>query len=452
MQEVILQEEKHPSVSIPFPGEKAKKLIQIDDELMMTATKTSPLAIKRGKGIVLEDEDGNIFYDFTSGVAVCNTGHCHPKIVQAIKNQVENLIHFAGTDYYYESQSLLLKRLAELTPGDFKKKVFLTNSGTESVEAAIKISRFHSKRPHFISFIGAFHGRTMGSLSLTCSKSIHKKGFSPSMPGVINIPYAYCYRCPYKQETHNCNYYCAEIIEDLYFKHVVDPEDVAAIFVEPIQGEGGYIVPPKEFLQKIKKICEKYEIIFVSDEIQTGFGRTGKFFGIENFGVIPDMITMAKGMGSGLPIGGVVFNAKYDFPYRGAHSNTFGGNPVCCASSLATIDVLLSDGVLNNAKVVGDYFHSKLIELKNKHEIIGDVRGIGLMLGIEIVKNKKTKEMAPTERDRIIDECLKLGLITIGCGLSSIRYIPPLIVKKEEIDIAIDIIDKAVSNVEKNKS
>jgi 4-aminobutyrate aminotransferase len=447
-----MQEIRRPFVSGPIPGERAKRLIQIDEEFMMTATKTSPLAIKRGEGIVLEDEDGNLFYDFTSGVGVCNTGHCHPKIVQAIKSQAEKLIHFAGTDYYYESQSLLLKKIAEIVPGDFKKKIFLTNSGTESVEAAIKISRFYSKRPHFISFIGAFHGRTMGSLSLTCSKSVHKKGFSPSMPGVINVPYAYCYRCPYKQEYPNCDIYCAEIIEELYFKHVVDPEDVAAIFVEPIQGEGGYIVPPKEFLQKIKKLCEKYGIIYVSDEIQAGFGRTGKFLGIENFNVIPDIVTMAKGMGSGLPIGAVAFNAKYDFPYKGAHSNTFGGNPVCCASSLATIDVLFNDGAIENARIVGDYFHKKLLELKEKHSLIGDVRGIGLMQGIEIVRDQKTKEFAHDERDKIINECLNLGLITIGCGISSIRYIPPLIVTKEEIDIAIEIIDKAIYNVEKNRN
>lgn len=445
-----MNEIKRPLILNPIPGENAKKIIEIDDEYMMTATKTSPIAIKKGEGIVLEDEDGNIFYDFTSGVGVCNTGHCHPKVVQAIKNQAEKLIHFAGTDYYYKPQSLLLKKLSDILPGEFKKKVFFTNSGAESIEAAIKISRFYSKRPHFISFIGAFHGRTMGALSLTCSKSIHKKGFSPTMPGAINIPYAYCYRCPYKQKYPECNIYCADIIEELYFKHVVHPEDVAAIFVEPIQGEGGYIVPPKEFLQKIKNICEEYGIIYVSDEIQAGFGRTGRFLGIENFDVIPDIVTMAKGMGSGLPIGAVAFNAEYDFPYNGAHSNTFGGNPVCCASSLATIDILFNDRVIENTRIVGNYFHNKLLELKEKHNIIGDVRGIGLMQGIEIVKDFKTKEVAVDERNRIIDECLNLGLITIGCGVSSIRYIPPLIIKKEEVDIAIEIIDKAITKVEKN--
>ena len=439
-----------PCVKNTLPGEKAKKIIDLEDKYMMTATKTAPLAIRKGKGIVLEDEDGNIFYDFTSGVGVCNIGHCHPKVVEAIKKQTDNLIHFAGTDYYYEAQAKLVEKLAEITPGNFPKKVFLTNSGTESIEAAIKLSKFYSKRNQFISFIGGFHGRTMGSLSLTCSKALHKKGFSPTMPGVVNVPYAYCYRCAYKQKYPECNTYCADIIEELYFKHVVDPHDVAAIFIEPIQGEGGYIVPPKEFIQKIKKICEKYDIIYVSDEIQAGSGRTGKFFGIQNFDVIPDIITMAKGMGSGMPIGCTIFNSKYDFPYKGAHSNTFGGNPVCCSSASATIDVLLNDGIINNAKEMGDYFHSGLVELKNKHRIIGDVRGIGLMQGIEIVKDKETKTIAPEKRDGIVDEALKMGLILIGCGQSSIRFIPPLIINKNEIDIALEIIDKSILNVEKN--
>jgi 4-aminobutyrate aminotransferase len=439
-----------PLVKNTLPGEKAKKIIDIEDKYEMTATKAAPLAINRGKGIIVEDVDGNIFYDFTSGVGVCNIGHCHQKVVDAIKEQAEKLIHFAGTDYYYEPQAKLVEKLAEIAPGKFAKKVFLTNSGTESIEAAIKLTKFYSKRTQFISFIGGFHGRTMGSLSLTCSKAIHKKGFSPSMPGVVNVPYAYCYRCAYKQKYPECNIYCADIIEDLYFKHVVDPHDVAALFIEPIQGEGGYIVPPIEFMQKIKKICEKYDIIFVSDEIQAGAGRTGKYFGIQNFDITPDIIVMAKGMGSGMPIGCTIFNSKYDFPYKGAHSNTFGGNPVCCSSALATLDVLINDKIIENAKTVGDYFNNGLRILKDKHKIIGDVRGIGLMQGIEIVKNIQSKEMNPESRDKIVDESLNMGLILIGCGYSSIRFIPPLIVNKEEIDVALEILDKAITYVEKN--
>jgi len=441
---------KRPNVLTKIPGDKAKKLIELDDQYMMTVTKTSPLAISHGKGIVLEDVDGNTFYDFTSGVGVCNTGHCHPKVVKAIQDQAAKLIHFAGTDYYYEPQSILVEQLAKVGPGSSTKKVFFTNSGAESVEAALKIARFYTKRPQFLAFMGAFHGRTMGALSLTCSKSLHRKGFQPSTPGVVHVPYAYCYRCPYNLEYPSCDIYCTKIL-DTYFRQMVDPSEIAAIFVEPIQGEGGYIVPPKEFHQNLRDICNKHGILLVSDEVQAGFGRTGKFFGIQNFDVIPDIVTCAKGMGSGLPIGCIIFDAKLDYPYQGAHSNTYGGNPVCCASTLATLDILLNDGVIDNAKAVGDHLHAGLVELKNKHKLIGDVRGIGLMQGIELVKDPITKEFAKEERDRVVEEMLNLGLVCIGCGVSSIRFIPPLIITKQEIDVALEIIDTAITNVEKYK-
>jgi 4-aminobutyrate aminotransferase len=437
-----------PCVKTSIPGEKAKKIIALDDKYMMTVTKTSPLAIRSAKGIVLEDVDGNIFYDFTSGVGVVNTGHCHPKIVKAIQDQTAQLMHFAGTDYYYEVQSLLVEKLANIAPGKQQKKVFFTNSGTESVEAALKLARFYSKRPQFLAFMGAFHGRTMGSLSLTCSKSLHRKGFQPSMPGVVHIPYAYCYRCPYHLQYPNCDLFCVKYLEETYFRQMIDPTEIAAIFVEPIQGEGGYIVPPKEFIQSLKRICEKHGILYVSDEVQAGFGRTGKFFAIENYDVVPDIITCAKGMGSGIPIGCIILDAKLDYPYSGAHSNTYGGNAVCCASTLATIDVLVNDGVMNNAKVVGEYLHQKLLDLKEKHTLIGDVRGIGLMQGIELVKDRNTKEHAKAERDRFIEEMLKMGLVCIGCGVSSVRFIPPLIITKQEINVAVEIMDKALSMVD----
>jgi len=437
-----------PCVKTPIPGENAKKIIALDDQYMMKVTKASPLAVKKGRGIVLEDVDGNIFYDFTSGVGVINTGHCHPKVVKAIQEQTANLMHFAGTDYYYESQSLLVEKLAKIAPGSNPKKVFFTNSGAESVEAAIKLARFYTKRPQFLAFMGAFHGRTMGALSLTCSKALHRKGFQPSMPGVVHIPYAYCYRCPYHLEHPSCDTFCVKFLEETYFRQMIDPTEIAAMFVEPIQGEGGYIVPPKEFIQELKRICEKYGILYVSDEVQAGFGRTGKFFAIENYGVVPDIITSAKGMGSGLPIGCIITDAKYDYPYSGAHSNTYGGNAVCCASSLATIDIIVNDGVMNNAKVVGDYLHQKLLELQQKHQLIGDVRGIGLMQGIELVKNRTTKEYAKAERDRFIEEMMQMGLICIGCGVSGVRFIPPLVITQQEVDVAVEIMDKALKIVE----
>jgi len=268
------------------------------------------------------------------------------------------------------------------------------------------------------------------------------------MPGVVHIPYAYCYRCPYHLQYPNCDLFCVKYLEETYFRQMIDPTEIAAIFVEPIQGEGGYIVPPKEFIQSLKRICEKHGILYVSDEVQAGFGRTGKFFAIENYDVVPDIITCAKGMGSGIPIGCIILDAKLDYPYSGAHSNTYGGNAVCCASTLATIDVLVNDGVMNNAKVVGEYLHQKLLDLKEKHTLIGDVRGIGLMQGIELVKDRNTKEHAKAERDRFIEEMLKMGLVCIGCGVSSVRFIPPLIITKQEIDVAVEIMDKALSMVD----
>jgi 4-aminobutyrate aminotransferase len=447
----MMDELIRPDVKTVIPGENAKKLIAMDDKYMMTCTKTSPLAIKKGQGIVLEDVDGNLFYDFTSGVGVCNTGHCHPKVVKAIHEQSTKLLHFAGTDYYYEPQSMLLEKIAHIGPGNHDKRVFFTNSGAESVEAAIKLSRFATKRTGFMAFLGAFHGRTMGALSLTCSKQVHKKGFAPTMPGAHHVPFAYCYRCPYHLKYPSCDIYCADAIEENYFSRLVHPEDIAAFFVEPIQGEGGYVVPPKEFMQKIKKLCEKYGILFVSDEIQAGFGRTGKFFGIEHFDIVPDIITMAKGMGSGLPIGCIQFDAKLNYPYEGAHSNTFGGNPVCCSASLATIEILTKDGLIQNAADVGQYFHDGLKDLQKKHPVIGDVRGIGLMQGIEIVKDPVSKEKAPGLRNAIIDEGINKGLITIGCGTNSIRFIPPLVIRKQEIDIALNILDQAIHEASKNQ-
>ncbi len=447
----MMNELIRPLIKTAIPGEKAKQLISMDEKYMMTCTKTSPIAVERASGIVLEDVDGNLLYDFTSGVGVCNTGHCHPKVISAIKDQCEKLLHYAGTDYYYHSQSFLLEKIAHLGPVHQQKKVFFTNSGAEAIEAAIKLSRFYTKRTEFMAFLGAFHGRTMGALSLTGSKRVHKKGFSPTMPGVHHIPYAYCYRCPYHLKYPDCDIYCADVIEETYFTRTIDPENIAAFFIENIQGEGGYIVPPKEFLHKIKKMCEKYGILYVSDEIQSGFGRTGKFFATEHFDIVPDIIAMAKGMGSGMPIGGIQFDAKLDFPHEGAHSNTFGGNPVCCAAALATIE-LLQDGLIENAKMVGEYFHEGLLELKNKHEVVGDVRGIGLMQGIELVKDKSSKEKAPKLRDLIIDTAISKGLVSIGCGTNSIRYIPPLMIRKEEIDIALNILDESIDEASKNQN
>lgn len=436
--------ENVPTIKITPPGPRAKEIIERDHKLLATSTKTAPIAAKCAKGLLVEDVDGNTYYDFATGVSVLNVGHCHPKIVEAVRKQAGELMHFAGTDYYYDIQVRLAQKLTDITPGKFQKKVFFTNSGAESVECAIKIAKWSTMRKQFVAFIGAFHGRTAGAQALTGSKPVHKNRFFPTMPGVTHIPYANCYRCAYHLKYPECDIWCAKILDEIYFNTILPPEEVAAMFVEPVQGEGGYIVPPKEFIAELKKIAEKHGILYVDDEVQAGFGRTGKMFAVEHHGVVPDIITMAKSLGSGIPIGATVFDAKYDFKVQGAHSNTYGGNLVACASALATIDVLENEKMVNNSKVVGEYMKKRLLELQERHEKIGDVRGLGLMLATELVENRKTKKPASEYRDKVIENCYKQGLLVLPCGKSSVRYLPPLNVTKEQVDIAIGIVDKSL--------
>lgn len=436
--------ENVPTIKITPPGPRAKEIIERDHKLLATSTKTAPIAAKCAKGLLVEDVDGNTYYDFATGVSVLNVGHCHPKIVEAVRKQAGELMHFAGTDYYYDIQVRLAQKLTDITPGKFQKKVFFTNSGAESVECAIKIAKWSTMRKQFVAFIGAFHGRTAGAQALTGSKPVHKNRFFPTMPGVTHIPYANCYRCAYHLKYPECDIWCAKILDEIYFNTILPPEEVAAMFVEPVQGEGGYVVPPKEFIVELKKIAEKHGILYVDDEVQAGFGRTGKMFAVEHHGIVPDIITMAKSLGSGIPIGATVFDAKYDFKVQGAHSNTYGGNLVACASALATIDVLENEKLINNSKVVGEHMKKRLLELQEKHEKIGDVRGLGLMLATELVEDRKTKKPAAEYRDKVIENCYKQGLLVLPCGKSSVRYLPPLNVTKEQVDIAIGIVDKSL--------
>ncbi len=435
---------KIPDIKITPPGPKAKEIIARDDRYLATTTKCSPIAAKRAKGVEVEDVDGNVYLDFTSGIGVVNAGHCHPRIVEAVKKQASELMHFAGTDFYYDVQTRLAKKLTEIVPGDFDKKVFYTNSGAESVEAAIKVAKWSTQRKRFVSFIGGFHGRTMGAGSLTGSKIVQRNRYFPLMPGVTHIPYANCYRCAYKLDYPDCDMWCAKILDEIYFDTFLPPKEVAALFVEPVQGEGGYIVPPKEFIPELRKITKKYDILMVDDEVQAGFGRTGKMFAIEHFNVVPDIVTLAKGMGSGMPIGATVFNAKYDFGIKGAHSNTYGGNLVACASALTTIEVIESEKLTENAAERGEYLRKGLNELKEKYEVMGDNRGLGLMQVTEFVKDRKTKKPAKALRDKIIEFAYKNGLVLLPCGTSGIRYIPPLIITKEQIDNGLEILEKAI--------
>ena len=442
-----LSKMKVPDIKIEPPGPKAREVIAGDQKYIMTSTKCSPIAVKRAQGAVVEDIDGNIYIDFTSGVAVANTGFCHPEVVQAIQTQAAVLMHYAGTDFYYSAQTDLAKRLTEITPGDFPKKVFFTNSGAESIEAAIKIAKWSTGKRQFIAFLGAFHGRSAGALALTASKPVHHNKFFPVMPGVTHIPFAYCYRCPYKQTYPECDLWCAKILEELYFERLLPPEEVAGIFMEPIQGEGGYIVPPPRFVPILKKIAEKHNMLLIDDEVQAGFGRTGKMFGIDHYGVAPDIMTLAKGMGSGMPIGATVFDAKLDFKVQGAHSNTYGGNLLACVSTLATMDVIEKEGLVERSRIKGEYMAKRLQELWEEYELIGDVRGLGLMQVTEFVKDCRTKEYAVDERDRIVVEAYKKGLILLPCGFSGIRYIPPLMIPDELLEKGLNIIEECIKLV-----
>lgn len=432
------------------PGPKARRIIEQDTRYLATSTKTSPLAIESGKGTVVRDVDGNTYLDFASGVAVLNLGHAHPAVTAAIREQATRFSHFAGTDYYYDVQSRLAERLCSLAPMSGEKRVFLSNSGTESNEAAIKLARWSSGRRMLMSFVGGFHGRTMGSLSLTASKRVQQERYFPTMPGVVHVPYAYCYRCPYHLEYPSCGIWCARMLEEVHFETYLPPDEVAAMFIEPIQGEGGYIVPPKEFVQIMHATCKRHGILLVDDEVQAGIGRTGRMWAIEHHDVVPDVVCSAKALGSGIPIGATIFRRELDWGKTGSHSNTFGGNAVACASALATLEALEREDLVPAAERKGAHLRKRLEELKERYEIIGDVRGLGLMQATEFVKDRRTKERACKERDRVEELCFKRGLVAIGCGRSGIRCIPPLNIEMEHLDAGLDVLESAIRDVNRD--
>lgn len=438
-----------PDIKVTPPGPSAREIIAKDEHYVATTTKSLPVVARSAKGLVVEDVDGNLLLDFSSGISVLNTGHCHPRVVEAVRKQSGELMHFAGTDFYYDLQASLAQRLSEITPGPPEKKVFFGNSGAESIEAAIKIAKWSTQRRRVIAFIGAFHGRTTGALSLTASKNVQKQRFFPTMDGVTHIPFANCYRCPYHLEYPSCDLWCAKTLDETYLSTFVPPDEVSALFGEPVQGEGGYIVPPKEFYPTIRKTLDKYGILLVDDEVQAGLGRTGRMWGIEHWGIYPDILTISKSLGSGIPISATVFRKELDFGVQGAHSNTFGGNLVGCAASLATLDVLSEEKLVERSEKMGAYLRKRLEELQEKHELIGDVRGLGLMLAIELVRDRRTKDFATAERDRVIAEAFRRGLILLGCGRSGIRLIPSLTVTEEQIDTALAILDESLSTVAK---
>ncbi len=427
-------------INLPLPGPKAAAILKRDAKVMSTSyTRSYPLVAHKGEGVWIEDPDGNRFLDLTAGIAVTSTGHCHPAVVRAAQQQTARLIHMSGTDFYYDVQVKLAEKLASLAPGTSKKRVFFTNSGTESVEAAFKLARYKTGRERMIAFFGAFHGRTFGSLSLTGSKVRQKKKFGALVPGVTHTEYPYFYRLCKHNDLMKYGEECVDYIENTLFKRTVPPEDVAAVIVEPIQGEGGYVVPPPNFHKRLRALTKKYGILLIMDEVQAGMGRTGKMFAIQHWDVEPDMITVAKGIASGFPLGALIARADLMDWEPGAHANTFGGNPVACAAALETIR-LLETKLLKNAETTGEYLMSGLESLSRQYPKIGDVRGMGLMVGIEIVKNRETREAAPQLRDFIVEEAFRQGVLLLPCGDSSIRFSPPLILKPREVDMALDVL------------
>jgi len=432
---------KVPDIKVTPPGPKAREIVERDHAYVATTTKSAPIVVKRAHGSIVEDVDGNLLIDFSSGISVLNIGHTHRKVVEAISKQAAEFTHFAGTDFYYDVQARLAERLGKLVPGKYRKKVFFGNSGAEANEAAIKIAKTHTKRHMFLAFLGAFHGRTLGALSLTASKAKQRAGFFPTMPGAVHVPYAYCYRCPYKLTYPSCDLYCANIIEDVYMKTVAPPEDIAGIFAEPVQGEGGYIVPPPGWMDRIAKIAKDNDLLLIDDEVQTGFGRTGKMWAVEHSKAVPDILTMAKSMGSGVPIGAAVYRAEMDFQEAGKHSNTFGGNPIACAASLATLDVIDEEGLVARSAKLGEHLERRLDEMRERYDFIGDRRGLGMMQATEFVTDKTTKKPDPKVRDAIEEDAYKHGLILLPCGESSLRYIPALNIPKDVLDAGLDILE-----------
>jgi len=441
-------ETKLPHLLMPLPGPKAKRVIERDAEFVSPSyTRDYPLVAKRGRGAMIEDVDGNTFLDFAAGIAVCATGHCHPDVVAAIQKQAAELIHMSGTDFYYEGMPQLAEKLSSIAPGKEPKRVYFGNSGAEAIEAAIKLAKYHTGRDKLIAFHGAFHGRTMGALSLTASRAVQRKGFGTLLSGVFHMPFPDTYRGTYGVCAQTASADCLNYLENELFRRRVDPEEVAGIFIEPIQGEGGYILAPPEFLQGLQRICKKHGILLVADEVQSGMGRTGKWWAVDYAGVEPDIICVAKGIASGMPLSAVIARASVMDWKPGAHASTFGGNPVCIAASLATIR-LLEEKYMQNAKQVGEFILRRTADWPQRYKIVGEVRGKGLMIGIEFVRDQKTKEKAPDLRNQLIQLAFHKGLLVLGSGDTTLRFCPPLVIDEEQADFAVETLETCIREVQ----
>jgi 4-aminobutyrate aminotransferase len=448
-----MQKRKYAKVVTPLPGKRAAAVVKgTADYVSPSISRFYPLVIESAHGSIVKDVDGNQFLDFATGIAVLNTGSTHEKVVRAIKRQAEKFVHFSYTDFYYGNLVELSRQLDSLAPGNFNKMVYYGNSGAESIEAAMKLSRNYTKRPLFLAHGGAFHGRTFGAMSLTASKPVQRKNAFPMVPEVFHFPFPYCYRCPWKQTFPECDYYCIDYFKEQYLEKFVPVDEVAAYFFEPIQGEGGYVPAPPEYFKRME-FLRKSGVLFVDDEIQTGMGRTGKFFAIEHYGVVPDMVSLAKGIASGLPLSALVAKSSIMKSWEpGQHASTFGANPVAVEAALATLDVYRSERLVASARRLGKKATKRLLEMKEKYEIVGDVRGMGMFIGVEIVKSKKTKERGVEEASQIIQRCFQQGLLVITAGRNTLRIIPPLTITEDELSEGLDILEEAISEANKSVS
>lgn len=436
-----------PVLITPLPGPRAQQLIERDRAVLSPSyTRGYPLVVERGEGAIVTDVDGNRFLDCNAGIAVVAAGHSHPAVVRSIQEQAARLIHMSGTDFYYENMVQLAEKLAALAPGGGARRVYFGNSGTEAIECAIKLARYHTGRDKFIAFLGGFHGRTIGSLSLTGSKYVQRARMGPFMPGVTHIPYPNCYRCDYGMQPQTCAVECVKVLEDRIFKTIVPAQEVAAIVVEPVQGEGGYVVPPQQFFDELAAVARRHGILLACDEVQSGMGRTGKMWASEHFGVDPDILAAAKGIASGMPLAATIARADVMQWRPGSHASTFGGNPVSIAASLATIE-LLEQGLIDNAARIGAHMRARMEDWPRRFSRVGEVRGIGLMIGIELVKNQQTKERDPQLRDWLVDQAFYRGLLILGCGENSIRLSPPLVLTLDQADFCVDTLATLLEEV-----
>jgi 4-aminobutyrate aminotransferase len=439
---------EYPKIVVAPPGPKARAWNARDRKVVsQNLTPDYELVVERASGMVVEDVDGNRYLDFAAGISTVSTGHCHPEVVRAVQRQAERLLHVCYTDFHYPAYIELCETLAELAPMSGKKRVFLSNSGAEAVETSIKLARIRTGRQKIVAFYGAFHGRTLGTLTLTASKPVQRLACGPLLPEVYHTHFSYCYRCPVNRRPDSCGVECLDLLTDSMFQHTVPPQEVAAVLVEPVQGEGGFVPPHPEFLPRLQALCREHGILLIADEVQCGMGRTGRLFASEHFGLDPDIVLLAKGIASGMPISAVIARDEVMRWNDGSHGSTFGGNPLSCQAALATLR-LLRGGLIENAGRVGAALLAKLRGLFDRHRLIGDVRGIGLMIGIEIVRDRATREPAAEERERIVRRAFERGLLTLPCGKSTIRLSPPLVCSESDADKAVSILDEVLTEIE----